>query len=134
MWYNLIRLILAGAVACALLPLLRKSKVFNKTTVAIQNGKPVAKRRLPIIVVAIFLGLWQGLTFLPFENLFVEFPTIQAAFQYNRIDRISMIIEGDVLALYSTKQERHSLKQSIPRQLRRAVISLTSTRGIARML
>ena len=101
--YREIRMILATAIILALLPLLRRPKFANKIAVEIKKGRPAAKRRLPVVLIVIFLLLNFGFSFLPVENWLIEFPTAEAVFRYNRFEQILQIVEGEHTAMVMYK-------------------------------
>jgi len=99
MWYNIVRLVFSSAVVFLLIPLLRKIRRINTMNIFVKGGKTVARRRLPAIIAIAVLLLWQVFSFFPIENLFFEFPTATAAFRYNRVSQIWLVIEGEQSAL-----------------------------------
>ena len=109
MLYNIVRMIFAGAVVCALLPILRKTKLLTKWY------KTGSKRKIPIVLIAAFLFVWQVMSFFPVENMFLEFRTVGEAFRYNRIGRITMVVEGEQSALVMYKTSTSDAQTVYPK-------------------
>ncbi len=84
--FAILRYIFVGLIAVVLIIVIKKKHI------QLKNG-------VKVILVILLLGLLEISSFIPFENLFVSFPSPEAVFRYTEKGKIINITEGEKSSL-----------------------------------